>query len=204
VSRPTSKPRTAVQQALVELRRQLGITQLQLALELGVTPTTTARWETTHPPRGPALQRIAQFADGRGALVWAEVFRGAMVEQRDDTRYQRGVYPNEDPQLDLADAVRNVSRAVWLFGDEERLMTYWARILDALVPAHRLVIQRAIRHNAGVEDALARGVFSPSEAERIRDSIEGLRDLERRLVNYQKEAAEKLQAIHNKKRKPPK
>jgi transcriptional regulator with XRE-family HTH domain len=199
-----SKPRTAVQQALVELRRQLGITQLQLALELDVTPTTAARWETTHPPRGPALERIARFAEERGALVWARVFRESLAEQRDDVRYQRAVQPFEEPHVDLMQAFGNVSRAVWMFGDDPRLMAYWVRVLDALVPAHRLVIQRAIRHNSGVEDALARGVFTPGEAERIRDSIEGLRDLERRVVNYRKKVAEEVLVIKTKKRKPSK
>jgi len=203
MSRPATKPRTAVQHALIELRRQLGLTQLQLALLLDVTPTTTARWETTHPPRGPALLRIAQFAEGRGALVWAKIFREVLAEQRDDVRYQRSVHLPEEPHSDLLEAFRNVSHAIW-WSEDPSLMSYWTSILEALIPAHRLVIQRAIRHNAGVDEALARGVFSPSEAERIKDSIEGLRDLERRLVEYQKEFAEKLQVIKAKNRKAPK
>jgi transcriptional regulator with XRE-family HTH domain len=204
MSRPPSKPRTGVQQALIEMRRQLGITQLELARVLDVTPTTTARWETTHPPRGPALQRIAEFAEGRGALVWAEVFRKALAEQREDARYQRYVHLPQAVHQDLADAFRNVSRAVWWFGDDPRLITYWGRILDALMPAHRLVIQRAIRHNAGVDDAVARGAFTGSQAEQIRESIEGLRDLQRRLAGYQREASEKVKAINIKKRTPKK
>jgi hypothetical protein len=111
------------------------------------------------------------------------------------------VHLPEEPHSDLLEAFRNVSHAIW-WSEDPRLMAYWARILEDLVPAHRLVIERAIRHNAGVDEALARGVFSPGEAEQIKDSIEGLRDLERRLVDYRKQFAEKLQVIKRKKRKP--
>jgi hypothetical protein len=133
--------------------------------------------------------------------VWAKVFREVLTEQRDDVRYQRFVHLPEEPHSDLLAAFRNVSNGIW-WSEDARLMAYWARILEALVPAHRLVIQRAIRHNAGVDEALARGVFSPSEAEQIKDSIEGLHDLERRLVDYEKQFAARLQAIKSKKRKP--
>jgi hypothetical protein len=177
---------------------------LQLALKLDVTPTTTARWETTHSPRGPALERIARFAEEHGALLWAKVFRDVLAEQRNDVRYQRSLKGLPEPHQDVLDAVQNVSRAMYWCGDDPRLMAYWIGILENLIPMHRVVIQRAIRHNAGVDEAFARGVFSPIEAERIRDSIEGLRDLERRLASYQKEVAEKLQVIKVKKRKPPK
>jgi hypothetical protein len=182
----------------------LGITQLQLALKLDVTPTTTARWETTHSPRGPALERIARFAEEQGALVYANIFRAALTELGSDTSYQHSIRSLNKSHADILEAFRNVSIAVWQFSDDARLMTYWVAVVDALVPAHRLVIQRAIRLNAGVDEALARGVFTPSEAEQISDSIEGLRDLERRLVNYRKEVAEKLRMIKTMKRKPSK
>jgi transcriptional regulator with XRE-family HTH domain len=201
VSRPVSRPRTAVQQALIELRRQLGITQLQLALKVDVTPTTTARWETTHPPRGPTLERIASFAEGQGALVWAKVFRDVLGQQRHDVRYQRSLKRMPEPHQDVMDAAQNVSRAMYWYGDDVRLISYWAGILENLVPMHRMVIQRAIRYNADIDELLARGVFSSGEAEQIRDSIEGLRDLERRLVAYQKEVREKLRMIKTQKRK---
>ena len=204
MSRPPTKPRTAVQQALVALRRHLGITQLQLALELNVTPGTTARWETTHAPRGRALQQIADFAERRGALVWTQTFRAALAEQSKDLRYQRSLNPVDDTHSYLEAAIRNVYLAVWAFGDDRRLVTYWANILEALIPAHRIVIQRATRHDAGVDEGLARGAFTPSEAQQIRDSIEGLRDLERRLVEHRKEITKKLQLIDTKKGKPTK
>ena len=158
-----------------------------------MTPGTTARWETTQAPRGRALQQIADFAERRGALVWTQTFRAALAEQSKDLRYQRSLNPVDDTHSYLEAAIRNVYLAVWAFGDDRRLVTYWANILEALIPAHRIVIQRATRHNAGVD-----------EAQQIRDSIEGLRDLERRLVEHRKEITKKLQLIDTKKRKPTK
>jgi transcriptional regulator with XRE-family HTH domain len=202
MSRAPANPRTAVQNALIDLRRHLGLTQLQLALALGVTPATTARWETTHPPRGRALDRLAQFADQRGAIVWASIFNGAL-EQEEERRYNRSLRMADD-SLDFEAAISNVYRSVRASGDDPRLAEYWARILEALIPAHRLVIQRAIRDNASVQEMLTREVFTPGEADLVQNSIDGLRDLEHRLVDYQKQAAEKLRTMTTKKRKPTK
>jgi transcriptional regulator with XRE-family HTH domain len=204
MSRAPAKPRTALQQALVALRRHLGITQLQLALELNVTPGTTARWETTQPPRGRALEQIANFAERRGALVWTQTFRAALAEQRKDLRYQRRWNPIDDMHSYLEAAIRNVYMAVRTFGDDRRLVTYWANILEALIPAHRIVTHYASRQNAGVDELVTTGAFTPAEAQQMRDSIEGLRDLEHRLVDYRKEIAEQLKLINTKKRKPTK
>jgi transcriptional regulator with XRE-family HTH domain len=185
-----------VQQALVDLRSRLGITQLELALALGVTPTTTARWETTHPPRGRALLRLAEFADQRGELVWASVFNGAL-DQEEEVRYNRALRMADD-SLDFEAAISNVYRAVRASGGDPRLADYWSRILEALIPAHRLVIQRAVRDNASVQEMLTREVFTPGEADLVKNSVEALRDLERRLVEHRKQAVEKLQTIAKK------
>jgi hypothetical protein len=134
-------------------------------------------------------------------LVWATVFRGALEEQRTELHFQRAIRLLGDIPVDLEAAIGNVYRAVRTFGDDPRLLGYWAQILDGLIPAHRLVIKRATRHDAGLDELVARGTFTASEAQQIRDSIEGLRDLERRLVDYQKEIAAQLQAIPRQRRK---
>jgi transcriptional regulator with XRE-family HTH domain len=195
-----------VQQALVDLRRHLEITQLELALQLGVTPGSVARWETTYPPRERALQRLAEFADRKGELVWASIFHGAL-DQAEEIRYNRALRM-ADESLDFEAAISNVYRAVRASGDDprrdRRLLDYWNRILDVLIPAHRLVIQYAIRDNQSVQEMLTREVFSPSDADLVKNSVEALHDLERRLVEYRKQAAEKLQTISDKKGKPTK
>ena len=53
---------TPVQEALVEMRARLGMTQPQLAYRLGVNPVTVCRWETVRPPKGIFLYKLADFA----------------------------------------------------------------------------------------------------------------------------------------------
>jgi DNA-binding transcriptional regulator YiaG len=47
---------------IVELRRKLGITQRQLAIMIGSTAATVARWETgQHKPRGGYLKSLNEL-----------------------------------------------------------------------------------------------------------------------------------------------
>jgi transcriptional regulator with XRE-family HTH domain len=47
---------------IVALRKKLGITQRQLAEEIGSTPATVARWETgQHVPRGGYLKALLEL-----------------------------------------------------------------------------------------------------------------------------------------------
>jgi hypothetical protein len=51
-------------------------TQQEFAVELVKTAiTTVARWETSHPPRGDALIRLAEVADRNDRPSLAEEFR---------------------------------------------------------------------------------------------------------------------------------
>ena len=44
-----------------ELRESLGITQLELAVKIGVTPTTISAWERgMYEPRASQLRRLAE------------------------------------------------------------------------------------------------------------------------------------------------
>jgi transcriptional regulator with XRE-family HTH domain len=54
--------KTKVQQTLLELRRELGLTQQELAFQLRVAPMSVSRWETTRPPTGLSLAKLADFA----------------------------------------------------------------------------------------------------------------------------------------------
>jgi transcriptional regulator with XRE-family HTH domain len=185
MSRPSAKPKTAVQQAIVDLRRQLGLTQLELALALDVTPITITRWETSYPPRENGLFKLATFAHQRGEIVWASIFNGAL-EQAEETRYSRQLRVVDD-SLDFEAAISNIYRAVRA-SPNPRLRNRWIRVLEALVPAHRLVIQSAISNNQAVQEMVERDKFSPGEAALVTDSVRGLRDLDRRLGWHLKEA----------------
>jgi hypothetical protein len=62
--REHEKPRDAASRAVIALRTALGKTQQTFAVEdLKSAVTTVARYETSHPPRGDALLRLAEIAD---------------------------------------------------------------------------------------------------------------------------------------------
>jgi transcriptional regulator with XRE-family HTH domain len=67
MARTTTKPRTHVQQAVIDLRAALGgITQQELAVRMGKAVVTIARWETSRPPSGPELFGLCGFALAEG------------------------------------------------------------------------------------------------------------------------------------------
>lgn len=57
--------RHPVQSAIIRLRRELGITQQQLAVELGKAVVTVARWETSRLPSPEELAALIQYAVDR-------------------------------------------------------------------------------------------------------------------------------------------
>lgn len=74
MSRPTNRPRTDVQQALIDLRLALGFTQEKMAREIGVTLSSLARWETSSAPGFESLSRLASYAAARGYAVLSDRF----------------------------------------------------------------------------------------------------------------------------------
>jgi transcriptional regulator with XRE-family HTH domain len=56
-----STQKTAVQQALVQLRHRMNLTQQQLGCALKVGPKTVARWESSRSPSGRSLALLADF-----------------------------------------------------------------------------------------------------------------------------------------------
>jgi transcriptional regulator with XRE-family HTH domain len=62
--RENEKPRNAASEAVIALRTAMGKTQATFAVEvLKSAVTTVARYETSHPPRGDVLLRLADVAD---------------------------------------------------------------------------------------------------------------------------------------------
>jgi len=189
MSRRSSKPKTAVQQAIVDMRRQLGLTQLELAIALDVTPITITRWETSYPPRENGLFKLGTFAHQRGELIWASIFDGAL-EQAEEIRYRRGTRMADD-SLDFEAAISNVYRAVTAHADP-RLMAHWVQILNVLIPAHRLVIRRAIQDKLPAEEKPAN--FKADDlSDLLKKKIEELINLNQRLIRYRNEIAAQKQ-----------
>jgi transcriptional regulator with XRE-family HTH domain len=63
---------------LIELRAQLGETQQAFAHRVGAAVTSVARWETTYPPRGRTLDRLARIAEENGRKDLALRLRSAL------------------------------------------------------------------------------------------------------------------------------
>ena len=79
--RPSSRPKHPLSLALVELRSHLGETQQQFASRLGVAITTVARYETTNPPSGKVLERLAFISSENGLDELSTTFQRAALAQ---------------------------------------------------------------------------------------------------------------------------
>jgi transcriptional regulator with XRE-family HTH domain len=71
------KEKTRVQKALIQMRRQLNLTQQQLAARLNVALPTVGKWESTRSPTGESLIQLAAFAYRTGQHETAKVFFAA-------------------------------------------------------------------------------------------------------------------------------
>jgi transcriptional regulator with XRE-family HTH domain len=68
--------------ALIALRKALGKSQSEFALELLDTAVTTvSRYETSNPPVGKVLLRLAKIADTHGLFHIRDLFRGIYIEE---------------------------------------------------------------------------------------------------------------------------
>jgi transcriptional regulator with XRE-family HTH domain len=75
------KPRLRAQDALIRLRRELGMTQQDLAVKLGKAVVTVARWETSRSPSEEALLQLQTLASEAGLHEVAIEFKIALSEQ---------------------------------------------------------------------------------------------------------------------------
>lgn len=62
--RKTSRKRQPASEAVIALRKHMGLTQQRFAVEILLTSITTiARWETGRPPRGEMLLKLSSAAE---------------------------------------------------------------------------------------------------------------------------------------------
>ena len=71
----------AARQAVVALRKSLGRSQQQFAALLKTAVTTVARYETSHPPSGQALLRLAHVAKKNGKVDLSTRFLALYLEE---------------------------------------------------------------------------------------------------------------------------
>lgn len=84
-----------VQEAMRELRSQLGISQEKLARQLDLTLKTISRYETVKPPTGKVLTKLHDLAANAGRSDLAKVFGLAAAEAELGTRFRLPVTTEE-------------------------------------------------------------------------------------------------------------
>jgi transcriptional regulator with XRE-family HTH domain len=84
--RTTSRKKSPVALAVANLRGKLGDSQQDFAQRLGVSITTVAKYETSNPPTGSALVKLADMARASGASGEEMIMRlayAAELKERD-------------------------------------------------------------------------------------------------------------------------
>jgi transcriptional regulator with XRE-family HTH domain len=133
MSRPTTRNKTPAQQALIDLRQQLNMTQQDLAVAMNTTTTSVARWESSLSPHGRVLDQLARFAASQGLPEWEALFRRAIAQESFLKRNRD--YFLTDEGLELQIAVANI----YQFREHPKIARHFADMLDAIVVAHRQV-----------------------------------------------------------------
>jgi transcriptional regulator with XRE-family HTH domain len=77
MARPTSRPRSKISSTLIRLREHFGESQEKFADRLQVALATLGRWESSSPPTGRSLDRLAQIAVQSSREDLAKQFRAA-------------------------------------------------------------------------------------------------------------------------------
>jgi transcriptional regulator with XRE-family HTH domain len=77
----SKRKKTPLQRAIIQLRRNLGFTQEDLAREMSVTLPAVGHWESDARPGNIALARFAQLAQDHPVL--AKVFMDELAELKE-------------------------------------------------------------------------------------------------------------------------
>jgi transcriptional regulator with XRE-family HTH domain len=182
--------RTAAQYALIDLRKQLAMSQQDLAVALGTTTRSVARWETAAFPRGRIVKRLEQFATKRGLTEHAGQFRRLLKQEQFLNANRKFFMTSEGLDLQVAIAKVRASR------NDPKTAHYWAEAIKNLSAAVWRVLNLPVREGADAWE------------------VEELCDLHERLSEYAKRASEagqppekqtksqKHQISNPKKRKP--
>jgi transcriptional regulator with XRE-family HTH domain len=83
MARPTARPKSDVSLALAGLREFLNETQEEFARRFKVTAVHVARYESSRPPRGAALERLYKLAMKCGDKKSASLFGRALQREKD-------------------------------------------------------------------------------------------------------------------------
>jgi transcriptional regulator with XRE-family HTH domain len=160
---------TPAQQAVIDLRRALGLSQQKLATLMGKSIVTVARWETSRPPTGASLYELLLFAERRGQREVARALADVLGKAGNPGK---ALWEDLDREVTFATATANFSR-------NQRATQAWkkyVKVLKGLVDAHALLIDAAHGGLALHEDTpLDRLEFDQHMIERMyRDALDVL------------------------------
>ncbi len=117
--RRRQKKRNATSQAVLALRKFLGLTQIQFARKIKVVPLTVVRWENRLPPTGETLLELADIASKLSAGFGGLVHKGVVIRSKrhgvEDDRGQRPYTMEERFQMQ---EIRNTFLGLWV--EEQR------------------------------------------------------------------------------------
>jgi DNA-binding transcriptional regulator YiaG len=139
--------RTAAQLAIIDLRKQLSMSQQDLAVAMGATVRTVAAWETAAFPQGRVLQRLERFATKRKLLESAARFRHLMNEERFLESHRKFFLTREglDWQRFIA--------MMWPFRNERVLAEDWADLMEHASRMLWKALDQTTMKNMSIEEA---------------------------------------------------
>jgi transcriptional regulator with XRE-family HTH domain len=132
--------KTNTQQALLALREHLGLTQRALALALDVTVVTVCRWETSRPPSGASLVRLAAFARASGegdlAKIFSQSFDAEFHLSEDSLRLPLPRLPLFTPSAALME--------LWPYKYRSAIAKPYKQLLEQIERVHALLVREAL------------------------------------------------------------
>jgi hypothetical protein len=118
--------RTAAQNALIDMRKELTLSQQDLAVALRTTVRSVARWETAAFPHGRIVKRLQQFAAKRGLPDHAQLFQ-RLIQQEEFLEANRKFFWTQEG-LDLQVAITQVRH----FCRDPEVADCWSKAVESL------------------------------------------------------------------------
>jgi transcriptional regulator with XRE-family HTH domain len=147
----TKKRRTPVQEAVLALRKQLGLTQQQLAVAMNVTVVTVCRWETSRPPSGFSLVQLMMFARRCDTAELSNLFEKHIWEEIRSSQQQQRQYVITRLPDRAAETALSELRAR---KDHPLIGAEYVKVLRTIERAIRLLTEQVSATDAGASQML--------------------------------------------------
>jgi transcriptional regulator with XRE-family HTH domain len=142
----STKKRTPMQQAVVDLRQRLNLTQRELAAALGVTTVSVCRWETSRSPSGASLVQLAAFARSSGENDLANTFTQSFSEEfhlKEDHPWL-GVGLQVVRALFPGHTIGSVFSELYEYKDHPAIAEQYQKVLEELESLHAVAVREAL------------------------------------------------------------